>query len=90
MSHDTSEVRSEIDLHNVLKQRVEAGEPIYINGQATPALEAAIGGLANETGMPVKVLQFVAQSDTSQLHNTGREVADAVLGNENVKIAFKI
>jgi len=88
-NENMNEDRPVIDLHDVLKQRVEAGYPICINGSTTPATEAIIDGLAKETGKPVKVVQIVALSDLSQLHNVTAEQADAVLRNASVKIALK-
>lgn len=85
---DTTNEPAEIDLLDVLKQRIEVDQPIYINGATTPAIEA-IDGLAKATGKPVKVVQINAQSDTSQLRNTSPDAVDAVFQNTNVKVAFK-
>ncbi|MEW6343044.1 MAG: hypothetical protein AB1704_20475 [Pseudomonadota bacterium] len=57
--------RNEISLHDVLKQRVEAGEPIYINGPSNPAVEAEIDRLANEAGKPVRVVQTLELRDAT-------------------------
>lgn len=80
--------RNEVDLRDVLKQRVDAGDPIYINGQSNLAIEAAIGGLAKETGKPVRVVQLVGM-DTTSLRNASKDAIEAVLANSNVKIALK-
>jgi flavin-binding protein dodecin len=80
--------RNEVDLHDVLKQRAEAGEPIYINGQSNQAVEAAIDGLAKETGKPIRVVQLVGV-DTTSLENASQESIEAVLANSNVKVILK-
>ncbi|WP_454728024.1 MULTISPECIES: hypothetical protein [Cupriavidus] len=55
-----SEQRKQIDLRDVLKQRVDAGEPIFITGAGSSAeIEAMIEDLAKETGKTVRVVQTV-------------------------------
>jgi len=71
MVNDTSESRSEIDLLDVLKDRVEVGEPIYIGGPTTQVIDAAIEGIGGEFGKPVKVVQIIDGPETI-LHRQSR------------------
>lgn len=79
---------NEVCLHDVLKQCVAAGDPICVNGPSNPAVDAAIAGLAKETGKPVRVMRLVA-SDTTSLEHASEESIEAVLANSNVKVILK-
>ncbi|ONU46879.1 hypothetical protein A8E62_33065 [Burkholderia cenocepacia] len=78
----------EVDLRDVLKQRVEAGEPIYINSQSNGAIESMIEGIAKETGKPVRVVQMV-ETDSTSLEGASLEFAEAVRASSNVSIPLK-
>ncbi|MDK0999526.1 hypothetical protein ACO2TQ_39995 [Burkholderia sp. OKR4-1] len=84
MSHE----HSEVDLRDVLKQRVEAGEPIYISSQSNLAIESTIEGIAKETGKPVRVVQM-AETDITWLEGASLEFVEAVRANSNVSIPLK-
>lgn len=83
-----SKDRTEVDLHDVLKQRVEAGEPIHINGPSNAANEAAIADLTKETGKSVRVVQLL-DVDTASLQSASPQFAEVVSANTNVRIALK-
>lgn len=59
----SSNDRSEIDLPDVLKSRVVAGQPIFVvgnpQGVVAEAIDATHRRLAEEAGMPVQVVQVV-------------------------------
>ncbi|MCB4349346.1 hypothetical protein LA345_36665 (plasmid) [Burkholderia vietnamiensis] len=78
----------EVDLYDVLKERVEAGEPIYISGQRNAAIESAISGLAKEAGKPVRVVQMV-ETDTTSFQNASSDFVEAVRTNSNAGITLK-
>ncbi|VWC79856.1 hypothetical protein BLA39750_01113 [Burkholderia lata] len=84
MSHE----HSEVDLRDVLKQRVEAGEPIYIASKSNAAIEPTIEGIAKETGKPVRVVQIV-ETDVTSLKGASPEFVEAVLANSIASIPLK-
>ena len=55
--------RPEVDLLDVLKDRVVAGQPVFVvgnpHGVVAEAIEATHQKIANETGVPVRVIQIV-------------------------------
>ncbi len=72
--------QEEIDLRDLLKQRVEAGETIFITGAgSSAALVATIEDLAREAGKTVRVVQF----------DVSPEVEDGVRAHANRAIAPK-
>lgn len=54
-----SNEREEINLRDVLKQRIEAGETIYLNGASAPDIDRMLDSLADETGKVVQVVQVI-------------------------------
>jgi hypothetical protein len=68
MTQETNDTRPEIDLHDVLKERVEQGKPIYITSQPGPQADALIEGLADlaeEAGKTVQVVQVIDLAKSS-------------------------
>lgn len=55
--------RREIDLLDVLKDRVIAGQPIFVvgnpQGEVATAIEVTHQKIAEETGVPVRMVQIV-------------------------------
>lgn len=66
MNGEVNNDRLEIDLYDVLKQRVDAGKPIYISGPSRPAVEATIDALAKHAGKTVRVVRAVDVSGKSE------------------------
>jgi hypothetical protein len=80
--------RDEVDLHEVLKLRVGTGEPIYIDGQINPAVEAVIDAVAEELGTPVRIIQLV-DLDTTSIVEARQDLTQAVLANSNLQLTLK-
>jgi hypothetical protein len=51
-------VRPELDLHDLLKQRVEAGAPVYLSGLVPAAPEALVRAIACESGDTASIGQM--------------------------------
>ncbi|WP_199047485.1 MULTISPECIES: hypothetical protein [unclassified Dyella] len=83
-----SSKRNEVDLHEVLKRRAGTVEPVYIDGQINPAVEAVIDAVAEELGTPVRIIQLV-DLDTTSIQNASQDRTQAALANSNVQLTLK-
>lgn len=56
-------IAGEVELVDVLKQRVAEGHPIYVTGQPSKeimsVIESVAQGIAEETGQPVRIVQHI-------------------------------
>jgi hypothetical protein len=80
----------EVDLRDVFKQNVEAGEPLVLNGMACGPLSRMVDAMAEElaaeTGRKVHIIQIVdvGQSATKLAETLGGVDADICTGGARI------
>lgn len=83
-----NDARPEVNLHDVLKERVESGKPIIVCGPSTQGIETTVARLSEDSAIPVRVIQVV-DVDLRSVRDAGKADVEAVLANANVKIEPK-